>query len=426
MVIDQIRTSFDEVGRWRLEGPLSAPSSWERWVDAVFAWMPYALLTLSLALAQLESRSGEDRLLTLGLAAMAAAWTWATFTRAGPPTRIPQGMLHLYIVGFLVIAAVLVFHQTIFLIYGCAGFFHAALLRPWPLVFVGIGGFAFIVHSHIVTTENTAENWAIYLGVVAIQTLTTGVGLYAGERITEIADERRLALARLEHAMEENAGLHAQLVVQAREAGKLDERERMAGEIHDTIAQGLAGVVTQIEAAQQSWGDEAEMRRHFDMAADIARQSLDDARRSVRNVRPTELDGSRLPGAINDVAHRWSTLTGVPVQFTTTGERRSLPTQVEVALLRATQEALANVGKHAGASRAGITLSFTDDSIVLDVRDDGVGFDPTAQRGRDSYGLTAMRNRVEQIAGEVAVESGRGEGTAISVKVPSGEAKATR
>ncbi|MDH3248227.1 MAG: sensor histidine kinase [Acidimicrobiia bacterium] len=421
-MIDQTGTAFDDASRWRLE-PLSAPSSWERWVDTVFAWLPYGLLVMSVALAQFESRDVSDRLLTVGLSAMAGIWTWATFTRAGRPTRIPQGTLRLYIVGFVIIAAVLVFHQTIFLIYGCAGFFHAALLRPWPLVFVGIGAFAFVVHSHIVTTESSAEHWALYLGVVAIQTLTTGAGLFAGERITEIADERRLALIRLEHAMEENAGLHDQLVVQAREAGILDERERMAGEIHDTIAQGLAGVITQIEATHQSWGDDQEMRRHLDTAAEIARQSLADARRSVRDIRPTELDGSRLPAAISEVARRWSTTAGVPVQFTGTGESRTLPTQIEVALLRAAQEALANVGKHAEAGRAGITLSFTDDSVVLDIRDDGVGFDTHGQLKRDSYGLTAMRRRVEQVDGEMHVESARGEGTAISVRVPTDASK---
>jgi signal transduction histidine kinase len=423
-VIDQIDTTIDEVGRQRTQ-PLSAQSSWERWVDTVFAWIPYALIAVSLGLAQFESRSGSDRLLTAGLTAMAVVWTWATFTRAGRPTRVPQGTLRLYIVGFLVIAAVLVSHQTIFLIYGVAGFFHAALLRPWPLVFLGIGGFAFVVHSHIVTNESTAEHWALYLGVVAIQTLTTGAGLFAGERITEIADERRVALIRLEQAMAENEGLHAQLVVQAREAGVLDERERMAGEIHDTIAQGLAGVVTQIEAARQSWGDEPEMRRHLDTAAGIARQSLDDARRSVRAIRPVELDGSRLPAAISDFAHRWSARAGVPVLFTSTGEQRLLPTQIEVALLRATQEALANVDKHAAASRAGITLSFTDDSIVLDIRDDGVGFDPTRRPEQDSYGLTAMRKRVEQIDGALHVESAPGEGTAISVRVSTDPATET-
>ena len=119
------------------------------------------------------------------------------------------------------------------------------------------------------------------------------------------------------------------------------------------------------------------------------------------------------------MAHRWSTTAGVPVQFTSTGDPRNLPTQIEVALLRAAQEGLANVGKHAEPTRAGITLSFTDDSVVLDIRDDGVGFDPHEQPQRDSYGLTAMRKRVEQIDGEMHVESARGEGTAISVKVPT-------
>ena len=416
-MIDQIGTAGGEVGRWQLE-PLSAPSSWERWVDTAFAWVPYALLAMSLALAQFEGRSGSDRLLTIGLTAMAVAWTWATFTRVERPTRVPQGTLRLYIFGFLIIAGVLVSHQTIFLIYGCAGFFHAALLRPWPLVFLGIGGFAVVVHSHIVTTESTPENWAIYLGVVTIQTLTTGAGLFAGERITEIADERRHALVRLERAMDENAGLHAQLVVQAREAGILDERERMAGEIHDTIAQGLTGVITQIEATHQSWGDDSEMRRHLDAAADIARQSLADARRSVRAIRPAELDGSRLPSAIDDVATRWSELTGVPVAVTITGHQRGLRPGVEVALLRAAQEALANVEKHAEASRAGITLSFTDDSVVLDVRDDGLGFHVGSMPRSDSFGLTAMRTRVGLVNGDLHVESAPGEGTAISVKVP--------
>jgi signal transduction histidine kinase len=416
-VIDQIRPEVYVAGGQRNE-LLSATSSWERWIDAMFSWIPYVLLTLSLTLAQLESRSAADRLLSLGLAAVAFAWTWATFTRAGRPTRIPQGTLRLYIVGFVVIAGVLTFHQTIFLIYGVAGFFHAALLRPWPLVFLGIGAFAFVVHSHIVVNEWTGENWAVYLGVVAIQTLTTGAGLYAGERITEIADQRRQALVQLEAAMKENAGLHAQLVVQAHEAGMLDERERMAGEIHDTIAQGLTGVITQIEATHQSWGDDLEMRRHLDAAADIARQSLADARRSVRAIRPAELDGSRLPAAIDDVATRWSELTGVPVEVRTTGDQRGLRPEVEVALLRAAQEALANVGKHAEAARAGITLSFTDDSVVLDVRDDGTGFEVDSVHDSDSFGLTAMRSRVAQVGGALHVESGPGEGTALSVRVP--------
>lgn len=414
-----------EIGSTRAipAGALSAVSSWETWVDFMFSWIAYATLALSLVLAQFESQPVSNRLLGVGLALGAAAWTWATFTRAGRPTRVNQATLRIYLAGFVVIAAVLVAHQTIFLVYGVAGFFHAALLRPWPAVFVGIGSFALVVHSHIVLGEPTAENWSIFLGVVAIQTLTTGAGLYAGERITEIADERRRALVQLEAAIEENAGLHAQLVVQAREAGMLDERERMAGEIHDTIAQGLAGVITQIEATHQAWGDEPEMRRHLDAAGEIARQSLADARRSVRAIGPSELDGSRLPAAIGTVAERWSDRSGVPVRVHTTGSHRSLPAEVEVTLLRATQEALANVARHAAASRAGVTLSFMDESVALDVRDDGIGFDQSCSTRENSFGLAAMRRRVDHVDGVLHIESAPGEGTAISVRIPTRSAR---
>ena len=255
--------------------------------------------------------------------------------------------------------------------------------------------------------------------MVAIQTLAVGFGLYAGEKITEIAEERRKTLGELELAMAENAGLHDQLVAQAREAGVLDERQRMAREIHDTIAQGLTGVITQIESVIQSWNDEDEMRRHLDTASDLARESLAEARRSVQAMRPAPLEDSRLPAALGDVAARWSAVTDVSVQVTTVGDLHSLRPEVEVTLLRAAQEGLANIAKHAAASRAGITLTFMDDSVSLDVRDDGAGFDPCIAKNEQSFGLAAMRQRVADLHGEMEVESAPGEGTAISVRIPT-------
>jgi signal transduction histidine kinase len=284
---------------------------------------------------------------------------------------------------------------------------------------MGIGAAGFVVHSHIVMTESNTATWAIYLGVVALQTATVAAGLYGGQKLSEIAEERRQALEQLELAMEENDGLHAQLVTQAREAGVLDERQRMAREIHDTIAQGLTGVITQIEAVHQAWDDEAEVRRRLDMASELARQSLAEARRSVQAIRPAQLDDSRLPEALGDVATRWSEINGVPVQVRTTGDRRPLHPEVEVTLLRATQEGLANVAKHAGASRVGVTLSFMDDSVSLDVRDDGAGFNPIQTIQAGSFGLAAMRQRVEHVNGVMHIESATGEGTAISVRIPA-------
>jgi signal transduction histidine kinase len=399
---------------------LASLTAWERWVNSFFVWMPYVTLVVSIALAQLGTRDTGDRLVDFAVTLAAAMWTWLTFTRKGQPTEVGQASLRVYFLGFTVLCLLLVLRTNVFLVYGITGFFHAFLLRPWAVAFLGIGVTGLVVHSHIVLTESTAATWSIYLGVVLVQTATVGAGLYGGQKITEIAEERRQTLTRLELAMDENIGLHAQLVAQAREAGVLDERQRMAREIHDTIAQGLTGVITQLEAVHQSWDDGSEVRRRVDTAADLARRSLAEARRSVQAIRPGPLEGSRLPEALNDVSLRWAEANDVMVQMSTTGESRPLRPEVEVILLRAAQESLANVAKHAAASRVGVTLSFMDNSVSLDVRDDGVGFDPTNNnRKQDSYGLAAMRQRVEHVNGVMMIESGSGEGTAVSIRIPA-------
>lgn len=398
---------------------LSAPASWERWIDSLMTWAPYATLAVSLVAAQFGDVDIGDRALTATLALIAAVWTWLTFTQAGAPTTVPQPRLRLYFAGFLVLAVMLMFQSSAFLIYGIAGFFHAALLRPWPMAFLGIGAAGLVVHSHIVITESTPATWAIYLGIVVVQTVTVFVGLYAGLRISEVAEARQKTLDRLEMTIRENEGLHAQLVAQAREAGTMDERQRMAREIHDTIAQGLTGVITQVEAVEQSWGDEAEVRRRLASVSELARQSLDEARRSVQAIRPGALDNTKLPEALMDVTDRWSEANGIPVQANTTGERRPLRPEVELVLLRAAQESLANIAKHADAGRAGVTLSFMDDSVALDIRDDGNGFSPAGPQADSSFGLAAMRQRVEQVQGKMSIESAPGEGTAVSIRVPT-------
>ena len=221
--------------------------------------------------------------------------------------------------------------------------------------------------------------------------------------------------------MVENAGLHAQLLTQAREAGILDERARMAREIHDTIAQGLIGIVTQLEAADQARDREADRDRHLENAEQLARDSLAEARRSVEASMPSALESGTLPDALEAVAREWSKLNGIPADVTVTGNVIALHPEIEVALLRIAQEALANVARHAGATRAGLTLSFIGDVVTLDVRDDGVGFtvpepDAAAPSG---FGLSGMRQRVARVAGSLAIESEPGGGTALSARVPA-------
>jgi signal transduction histidine kinase len=202
----------------------------------------------------------------------------------------------------------------------------------------------------------------------------------------------------------------------------------MAREIHDTLAQGLMGILTQLQAAQGAGTGIADdvAARHVDQAIGLARESLTEARRSVQALAPEPLVGARLPDAIQDVSRRWSDLHGLQVSFTTTGTPRVMRPEIEVALLRTAQEALANVAKHADATRVGLTLSYMEDLITLDVRDDGVGFVTVNGSGprrprhsQGGFGLGGMRQRVEGVAGTLAIESEPDGGTAISAAIPA-------
>ena len=159
----------------------------------------------------------------------------------------------------------------------------------------------------------------------------------------------------------------------------------------------------------------------MDTAARLARHSLAEARRSVDALRPQVLDDAKLPDALSEEAARWSAISEVKTEVATTGNARPLHPEIEVTLLRTAQEALANVGKHADASRVALTLSYMEDVVTLDVRDDGRGFVPdTAPRsGNGGFGLEGMRQRLRNVSGTLAIESEPGGGTAISASVPA-------
>src|SRR5262249_53290237 len=151
-----------------------------------------------------------------------------------------------------------------------------------------------------------------------------GGGGFMGMRMHRENQKRHQLVAALEAALEENAGLHAQLLTQAREAGMLDERQRLAREIHDTLAQGLAGIITQLEAAEQARLQPEEGRSHVDRARTLARESLTAARRSVQALQPEQLDGARLSDAIAEMARQWAATTSVALTVETTGQPMSL------------------------------------------------------------------------------------------------------
>lgn len=243
------------------------------------------------------------------------------------------------------------------------------------------------------------------------------------KQLVEQNEQRRRAIADLETALNENAGLHRQLLAQAREAGVLDERQRLSREIHDTLAQGFTGIVTQLQAARQAADDPASWQRHVDAATELARENLQQARRSVHALRPGELDDAGLPDALAGVVRLWADRTGIDAAFSTTGTAQPMHPEIETTLLRITQEALANVAKHAKAQHVGLTLSYMADQVTLDVRDDGTGFELTPDdhngTSQGGYGLAGMRQRVQRLAGALVIETEPGDGTAISASVPA-------
>jgi signal transduction histidine kinase len=327
------------------------------------------------------------------------------------------------------IVAVLILRDSLFGIYliGIGGY---AFALPWPRRMIAVAAVGFLSGTSQTAgvDKATAAGMAVFLTVVAVNVYALCALAWFMRYNAVRTEEREQALTdlaeanrKLEATMEENAGLHQQLLTQAREAGILDERQRMAREIHDTLAQGLTGIVTQLQAAEQAAEDPAGWRRHFAAATGLARESLTEARRSVDALRPEPLEQARLGAAVASVAERWSALHGIAVQVTTTGAEQPMSPAAESALLRAAQEALANVAKHAQATRVGLTLSYMDNEVALDVRDDGKGFDAVPAppvRDGGGFGLTAMRQRIEALAGQLQVESEPGMGTAISVCVP--------
>jgi len=225
----------------------------------------------------------------------------------------------------------------------------------------------------------------------------------------------------------ENLRLVQEARLAGRRAGILLERQRLAREIHDTLAQGFTSIVTSLtaaEMAQHSDTAHADPARHLEEARRTARESLAEARRLVWALQPESLDRHSLVEALRRLAKGWSKETGVEAHTASSGTPHPLLPEAEVTLLRATQEALANVRKHARASSVNITLSFMDDRVILDVLDDGAGFDTAQLRtGFDpqytgGFGLTAMRERVDQLGGTLLVESVPGEGTTITIELP--------
>ena len=211
-----------------------------------------------------------------------------------------------------------------------------------------------------------------------------------------------------------------------RELAVLEERTRMAREIHDTLAQGFTGIVIQIEAAEQVMKESPDqISEHLSKAKGLARESLQEARRSVWELLPKALEGRSLEAALEAEVKRYPTSGSEVASFTLRGRKRGLPENLQAALLRICQESLTNVRRYASASEVDVTLSFSAEAVALRIRDNGVGFDyqrvKNEGEGRlGGFGLPGMEQRVQLLRGSFEVTSTKGEGTLVEVVLPAG------
>lgn len=249
------------------------------------------------------------------------------------------------------------------------------------------------------------------------------VGISRGQlMVVRQAEQRRCLVRDLVATQREMSQLHDELARVERETGALAERARLAGDIHDTLAQGFSSILLLARAATRDRQHTARLVAEIEQTAAT---NLAEARRVVHALSPTDFDDASLPGALRRLLGALGTQTGIATSIDLPEKLPVLETATEVALLRAAQSALANVRAHAKASRVAISLMSTDTEIRLDIVDDGKGFDVAGWEHRagdaeGGYGLRATRNRLVLLGGGLDVESAPGSGTALSAHLPIG------
>jgi signal transduction histidine kinase len=213
------------------------------------------------------------------------------------------------------------------------------------------------------------------------------------------------------------------LFEQTRESAVLGERNRMAKEIHDTLAQGFTGIVLQLEAGEQALDESPdEVAAHLDRAKILARESLLEARRSVWNLLTHALEGHSLEEALQEEVSQYAGDGQVEATFNLLGRPSALSSEIQTALLRICQESLTNARKHAEATEVNVSLVFGQHTVGLDVKDNGKGFDPETPHSatmQGGFGLTGMEQRAESLGGNLTVRSEKGKGTLVEVRLPT-------
>lgn len=365
-------------------------------------------------------RGGQHVLFAL-LWTIGASQTWADGAVAGPVAALAIALALWYAVGlrfsgrvwFAVLAALWV--GLVLLAPTFAWLVFALNLIALHLLPDGpaIGSVVALTLTAISVLWPTASNpLAAVLGPTVGAVVAIGVS-WGYQRILAESAERGRLVAELVAVQEELATVQ-------RQSGALDERARLARDIHDTLAQGYSSILLLARAGLARGASEAELLGQIEATA---AENLVEARRVVHALTPAQLEDAPLPAAVRRLLERLASETGLRTDLEVAGDPLLAPTAVDVAVLRLVQGALANVRQHARASRVVVSLSYTPDELLVDVVDDGRGFDPAATpeaTDAGGFGLRAMRERLAALGGTLSVESAPGEGTAVAASVPLG------
>lgn len=397
----------------------SRREAWERWV-VVWHIVFYLSLIIPTVLALVGERMRYPAWLVLTLSITLGIWYGVVMIWLVP--RLKDNWSVIWSVIYLVGAMALWFplarsHWAFFI---TASSFYGLMWGTLPFGLAVVGNIVLTSQIIWIQALNLNEPITISMELILIGLVVIGwsalLALWMRSIMRESTERKRL-IEQL-HATQDN------LATAERQSGILQERQRLAQGIHDTLAQGFTSIVMQLEAAEETLHvDASATQNHIQQARDIAKDSLKEARRLVQALRPVPLDEASLVEALRRVIERWKQETMIETDFTVTGEPQALHPDVEVTLLRALQEALANVHKHAQAHHVNITLSYMSDQVILDVQDDGRGFDPESpphapDRVGAGYGLQSMRERAAQLSGEVILESTPEFGTTIAIQIP--------
>ncbi|MEO8448624.1 MAG: sensor histidine kinase [Gemmatimonadota bacterium] len=387
---------------------------WARWI---LAWrlFGYAMILVVAGVGWVDLRSRpESRAVFVALLTGFTAW-YVLFQVLGRDWFIrhaPWTLLY-FAAAWIIWPLLIVQHPVAYAL--------AGLLFPYTYIFLPArlaipSGFVLgaVMFGAAMSWRRPRDLGSALTGITSIGSFMM-LSLYIHAIIRQSRDRQRL--------IDELRATRHDLARAEREAGVLAERQRLAQEIHDTVAQGFVAVVTHLEAAESALSsDPATVRQHIEVAKSAARDHLTDARRMAWDLRADLTEGDSLHDVVKRLTRAWAGRTGVAAQVVVTGDETAINPDRGAALLQGLEEALRNVHRHAQASTVVVTLSYLGDGVALDVHDNGRGLpaERLGERARDGsgFGLIALKDRIERLGGSASLESTPGEGTTLALEVP--------